>query len=114
MHFTRIIQNKTYRVREGLLPGITEQDCSDQMNILTNVLLPQLDEAPFAIAHGDLAPQNTLIDAQHNIMGSVRGFPRVRAGVLTAAVLSIGDFHQGCPSNRQPVSPDFSPSRTLT
>ena len=68
-HFTRIIQNKTRRVREGLLPEITEQDCSDQMNILSNVLLPELDEAPFAIAHGDLSPQNILIDAQHNVTG---------------------------------------------
>ncbi|KAK8150251.1 hypothetical protein G3M48_003317 [Beauveria asiatica] len=70
-HFTRIIQNKTRRVREGLLAGITEQDCSDQMNILSNVLLPELDEAPFAIAHGDLSPQNILIDAQHNVTGII-------------------------------------------
>ncbi|KAJ5394741.1 hypothetical protein N7509_006528 [Penicillium cosmopolitanum] len=68
-HFTRIIQNKTRRVREGVLPEITEQDCSDQMNILSNVLLPELDEAPFAIAHGDLSPRNILIDAQHNVTG---------------------------------------------
>lgn len=53
--FTRTIQNKTRRVREGLLPEITEQDCSDQMNILSNVLLPELDVAPFAIAHGDIS-----------------------------------------------------------
>jgi aminoglycoside phosphotransferase (APT) family kinase protein len=39
------------------------------MNILSNVLLPELDEAPFAIAHGDISPQNILIDAQHNVTG---------------------------------------------
>jgi Ser/Thr protein kinase RdoA (MazF antagonist) len=67
-HFTRIIKNKTRRVRDGLLPEITEQDCSEQMKILSDVLLPELDEALFAIAHGDLSPQNILIDAYHNII----------------------------------------------
>ncbi|KAL2856127.1 hypothetical protein BJX68DRAFT_279575 [Aspergillus pseudodeflectus] len=65
-HFTRIIQNKTRRVREGLLPELTEQDCSDQMNILPNVPLPGLDEAPFAITHGGISPHNILTDAQYN------------------------------------------------
>ncbi|CEL04894.1 hypothetical protein ASPCAL06018 [Aspergillus calidoustus] len=69
-HFTRIIQNKTRRVREGLLPELTEQDFSDQMNILPNVPLPGLDEAPFAVTHGDISPQNILTDAQYNVTGS--------------------------------------------
>ncbi|KAI2381235.1 hypothetical protein LOY90_006738, partial [Ophidiomyces ophidiicola] len=68
-HFTRIIKNKICRVREGLFPEITEQDCSDQMNILSNVLVPELDEAPFAIDHGDISPRNILIDGQHNVTG---------------------------------------------
>ncbi|KAJ0423275.1 kinase-like domain-containing protein [Aspergillus carlsbadensis] len=70
-HFSRIIQNKTRRVREGLLPELTEQDCSDQMHILPTVLLPELDDAPFAIAHGDISPQNILIDAHHNVKGII-------------------------------------------
>ena len=44
-----MIQNKTRRVREGLLPNITEQDCSDQMDLLPSALLPEHEEAPFAI-----------------------------------------------------------------
>ncbi|KAI1909705.1 hypothetical protein LOZ39_004977 [Ophidiomyces ophidiicola] len=70
-HFTRIIKNKICRVREGLFPEITEQDCSDQMNILSNVLVPELDEAPFAIDHGDISPRNILIDGQHNVTGII-------------------------------------------
>ncbi|KAE8353701.1 kinase-like domain-containing protein [Aspergillus coremiiformis] len=70
-HFMRIIQNKFRRVRSGLLPEITEQDCLDQMNILPGVLLPELNKAPFAMDHGDLSPQNILIDAQHNITGII-------------------------------------------
>lgn len=37
--------------------------------MLSGVLFPELDGAPFAMDHGDLAPQNILIDAQHNITG---------------------------------------------
>lgn len=68
-HFMRIIQNKIRRVRSGLLPEITEQDCLDQMNILPGVLFPELDGAPFTLDHGDLSPQNILIDAQYNVTG---------------------------------------------
>jgi aminoglycoside phosphotransferase (APT) family kinase protein len=39
------------------------------MSILSDVLLPELDGAPFAMDHGDLAPQNIIIDAQHNVTG---------------------------------------------
>ncbi|KKK26186.1 hypothetical protein ARAM_000974 [Aspergillus rambellii] len=68
-HFTRIINNKFRRVRDGLLPETTEQDCFDQRNNLSNVLLPELDNAPFAMDHGDLSPQNILIDAQGGVDG---------------------------------------------
>lgn len=40
------------------------------MKILSDVLLLDLDEAPFAIAHGDLSPQNIIIDAYYNVTGS--------------------------------------------
>ncbi|KIA75514.1 hypothetical protein HK57_00013 [Aspergillus ustus] len=70
-HFKRIIQNKIPRVRDGLLPEITEQDCSDQMGILPTVLLPELDEAPFAIAHGHMSPLNILIAKHHNVTGII-------------------------------------------
>lgn len=68
-HFTRIIQNKFHRVHRGLLPEITEQDCSDQMNLLPSVLLPEVDGAFITLDHGDLSPQNILVDAHHNITG---------------------------------------------
>lgn len=68
-HFMRIIQNKIRSVRNGLLPEIIEQDCLDQMNTLPSVLLPELNDAPFALDHADLSPQNILIDAQYNVTG---------------------------------------------
>lgn len=39
------------------------------MEILSDVLLPELDDAPFAMDHGDLLTQNILIDSQHNVTG---------------------------------------------
>jgi hypothetical protein len=58
-YFSRLTNNKLLRARKGQLPGITEQDCLD----------PELESAPFAIDHGDLAPQNIIVDSSYNIKG---------------------------------------------
>ncbi|RJE19161.1 Phosphotransferase enzyme family [Aspergillus sclerotialis] len=55
----------------GRLPEITEQDCFDQRNILSDILYPELDDAPFAMDHGDLSPQNILVDSEFNITGII-------------------------------------------
>ena len=68
-HFQKIIERKFQRVRDGLLPILTEQDCLEQQRILPGVLFPELDDAPFAIDHGDLAPQNIVVDSAYNITG---------------------------------------------
>ncbi|KAK2802082.1 hypothetical protein FQN51_004992 [Onygenales sp. PD_10] len=70
-YFSRIIENKIRRVRNGLLPEISEQDCFDQRNILSDVLLPELDNAPFTMDHGDLSPQNILVDSELNVTGVI-------------------------------------------
>ncbi|KAJ5414891.1 hypothetical protein N7509_000225 [Penicillium cosmopolitanum] len=103
-HFTRIIQNKTRRVREGLLPEITAKDCSEQMKILPDILLSELDEAPFAIAHGDLSPQNILIDAYHNVTGIIDWGFSARVPFQQAACF---------PRFLQLQNIDMSPSSTL-
>jgi hypothetical protein len=68
-HFTRIIDNKFPRVRNGHLPDITERDCLKQKRLLPKVLHPELEGAPFAIDHGDLSPSNIIVDSDHNITG---------------------------------------------
>lgn len=68
-YFTRIIDNKFSRVRNGHLPDITERDCLDQQRLLPEVLHPELEDAPFAIDHGDLSPSNIIVDSDHNITG---------------------------------------------
>lgn len=68
-YFSRVIDNKITRVRNGRLPDITEQDCLDQKSLLSRVLHPELENAPFAIDHGDLSPLNILVDSDYNITG---------------------------------------------
>jgi hypothetical protein len=45
------------------------KDCIDQQELLCQVLDPELEHAPFAIDHGDLAPSNIIVDAEYNVTG---------------------------------------------
>jgi hypothetical protein len=68
-YFSRIIDNKFRRVRNGHLPFITERDCFNQKSLLPMVLHPELEDTPFAIDHGDLSPLNIIVDSEHNVTG---------------------------------------------
>jgi hypothetical protein len=68
-YFSRLTDNKLSRVRSGRLPGITVQDCFDQRSLFSQVLSPELEHAPFAMDHGDLAPLNIIVDSEHNVTG---------------------------------------------
>jgi hypothetical protein len=68
-YFSRLTNNKLVRVRNGKLPGITTQDCFDQKYYLHRMLNPELEQAPFAIDHGDLAPSNIIVDSEYNVTG---------------------------------------------
>ncbi|KAF1993222.1 hypothetical protein P154DRAFT_625607 [Amniculicola lignicola CBS 123094] len=70
-YFSRLTSNKFRRVRNNQLPGITEQDCFDQQSLLPQVLYPELEVAPFAMDHGDLAPMNIIVDSEYNITGII-------------------------------------------
>ena len=67
--FSRIMDNKLKRIRNGELPFITEQDCHDQKGLLPMVLHTELEDTPFALDHGDLSAQNILVDSEHNVTG---------------------------------------------
>lgn len=67
--FARLTKSKLDRVQKGLLPGISEQDCVDQQGHLCEVLWPELNDAPSAIDHGDLAAQNIIVDSAYNVTG---------------------------------------------
>ena len=67
--FSSRIDDKVYRIRNGRLHEITEKDCVDQRNLLPTVLHTELEDAPYAIDHGDLAPGNIIVDVEYNITG---------------------------------------------
>ena len=50
---------------------MTEKDCIDQRNLLPDVLHVKLEDAPYAMDHGDLAPQDIIVDKEYNITGYV-------------------------------------------
>ncbi|CAI6336757.1 unnamed protein product [Periconia digitata] len=70
-YFSRLTDNKLRRVRNGEIPGLTEQDCFDLKKHLFEVLNPELEDAPFAMDHGDLAPLNIIVDPEYNITGII-------------------------------------------
>ena len=68
-YFLRVMGNKIKRVYNGRLPSITKQDCLDQISLLPQALHPELENAPFAIDHGDPSPLNILIDSDYTVTG---------------------------------------------
>lgn len=69
--------NQLGRARDGKLPGITEEDCLDQLALLPKVLGDDGQSMLFAVDHGDLKPANIIVDAsnKHNM---VSGGPLLR------------------------------------
>jgi hypothetical protein len=63
------VDNKIRRVSQQQLDGISMQDCFSQRDLLPAVLHLQLENAPFAMDHGDLAAQNIIVDCEYNITG---------------------------------------------
>ncbi|KAF1935922.1 hypothetical protein EJ02DRAFT_360414 [Clathrospora elynae] len=70
-YFSRLIDNKLRRAGDGKLDGITVQDCFDQKVLLDQVLYPELEHAPFAIDHGDLAPLNIIVNSEYDVTGII-------------------------------------------
>lgn len=65
--FERIIENRRTRVREGKVPGLSEQDCVDQKALLPWVLGRRGCDKMVAMDHGDFKPDNIIVDAEYNI-----------------------------------------------
>lgn len=66
-YFERLLKNRHIRVREGKILDISDQDCVDQQGYLDHVLGQEQDSTIFAIEHGDLKPDNIIIDNKFNI-----------------------------------------------
>lgn len=56
-------------MRAGALPDLSKEDCEAQRTLLSTVLYPELEDAPFAINHGDLSPLNIIVNSEHKVTG---------------------------------------------
>ncbi|KAI3321466.1 hypothetical protein HD806DRAFT_545691 [Xylariaceae sp. AK1471] len=70
-YFERLLTNRRTRVGEGKLLGISNQDCVDQKGLLDHVLGRERDNTIFALEHGDLKPDNFIVDDKYNIQSVV-------------------------------------------
>ncbi|KAI1733646.1 kinase-like domain-containing protein [Xylaria scruposa] len=66
--FERHLENRRARVREGRISGLSEQDCFDQQALLGRVLGRDQDSTVFAIDHGDIKPDNIIVDENYDII----------------------------------------------
>ncbi|KIH86482.1 hypothetical protein SPBR_08527 [Sporothrix brasiliensis 5110] len=70
--FERIMANRRKRVQDGKLPGLSDQDCLDQQRLLSTVLGDEgMSETALAMDHGDLQPDNIIVDADGNMQSVI-------------------------------------------
>ena len=65
--FEQRLKNRHIRVKQGKIPDLSEKDCLDQQSFLVDVLGPDQDSTLFAMNHGDVQPNNIIVDEEYNI-----------------------------------------------
>jgi hypothetical protein len=70
-YITTRINRKIARARDNKLPSATVDECLDQQSLITEYLLPSLDQAPCVLVHGDLTTENIIVDEEFNVKAYV-------------------------------------------
>ncbi|KAL7957692.1 hypothetical protein V8C34DRAFT_314695 [Trichoderma compactum] len=65
--FQRRIKNRSTQVREGRIPGLSKEDCINQQALVCQVLGQAQNDTAFAVEHGDIKPNNIIVDEDYNI-----------------------------------------------
>ncbi|EHK21060.1 uncharacterized protein TRIVIDRAFT_202272 [Trichoderma virens Gv29-8] len=65
--FQRRMGNRLAQVREGRIPGLSEKNCIEQQALVSQVLGEDQNDTAFAVEHGDIKPNNIIIDQDYNI-----------------------------------------------
>ncbi|OPB44569.1 hypothetical protein A0O28_0028880 [Trichoderma guizhouense] len=65
--FQRRVKNRSTQVREGRIPGLSEEDCIKQHAVVCQVLGQDQHDTAFAVEHGDIRPDNIIVDEDYNI-----------------------------------------------
>ncbi|KAF6811184.1 hypothetical protein CSOJ01_05863 [Colletotrichum sojae] len=65
------INRKIARAKAGTLPGGTVAECQQQMQLVQKYWIPELDDAPHILVHGDLSSNNVIVDDYCNVKGII-------------------------------------------
>ncbi|KAK4064393.1 hypothetical protein Trihar35433_7910 [Trichoderma harzianum] len=65
--FQRRVKNRSTQVREGKISGLSEEDCINQQALVCQVLGQDQHDTAFAVEHGDIRPDNIIVDEDYNI-----------------------------------------------
>ncbi|KAI5256820.1 hypothetical protein E4T42_01392 [Aureobasidium subglaciale] len=63
------MQRKIVRAKEGRYSGGDFLSCIEQMVLFEKYWIPELDHAPRVLVHGDLSPNNIIVDEHYDIQG---------------------------------------------
>ncbi|KFY67772.1 hypothetical protein V497_00236 [Pseudogymnoascus sp. VKM F-4516 (FW-969)] len=64
---TTLINRKIKRAQDSKLPGATVSECLGQQSLISEYLVPDLDQAPCVLVHGDLTAENIIVDQDFNV-----------------------------------------------
>jgi len=61
------IDRKITRAIHNNIPGATLSECEHQKTMRSEFWIPDLDDAPHVLVHGDLSGNNIIVDEQFNV-----------------------------------------------
>lgn len=67
--FERLLSNRRAKVEDGKLCDLTVYDCHVQGELLPLALASHGEDTGLAMDHGDLQPDNIIVDECYNIIG---------------------------------------------
>lgn len=70
-----LIRRKMDRASRNEYRGGDVQSCQEQLDLLDRYWIPELDELPFVLVHGDLGANNIVADEEGNLERFVLSFP---------------------------------------
>ncbi|KFY74438.1 hypothetical protein V499_05554 [Pseudogymnoascus sp. VKM F-103] len=72
------INRKIKRAENNKLPGATISECLDQQSLIAEYLIPDLDNSPCVLVHGDLTAENVTVDEEFNVKAIINlGFAEI-------------------------------------
>ncbi|OBT82269.1 hypothetical protein VE02_08904 [Pseudogymnoascus sp. 03VT05] len=66
-YITTLINREIKRAENNKLPGATVSECLEQQILLAEYLIPDLDDAPCILVHGDPTAENVIVDQDLNV-----------------------------------------------